>query len=176
MSLLSEMDPHDLRELLSKSWMTHDAMWFAESVRAHGIEATNPINRAACRGMAVIEAKRLEKVLGIDEIRDFDDFRGFVVAALDITKPDFMDFHITFREPDVMIWDAPSCFAYDGAVRLGVIDRYECGILERLDGWFEALGVRADASPLDGCLRHSEGRCHREYRLTFSPASSTPGP
>jgi len=172
MSLLDEIDPRDLRELLTKSWMTHDAMWFAESVRVHGIEATNPINRGACRAMAVIEAKRLKKLLGVAEVGTFDDFQRFVNAALELTKPDFMDFHLTFRAPDVMIWDAPSCFAYDGAVRLGVIDAYECGILERLDGWCEALGVRAEAAELDGCLRHSEGRCHREYRLTFAPAPS----
>ena len=35
-------------------------------------------------------------------------------------------------------WD--SCFAYEGMKALGVADRYECGIMLRIDTWLNTLG------------------------------------
>lgn len=159
----------ELRELLNKNWMTHDAMWFFHTLERHGIEEANILNRAACRSMAAIEAKRLQKLLGIEEIKRFEDLQRFVSEAFDLIKADFMDFSVAFPSEDEMTWDAPGCFAYDGVSRLGVLEGYQCGIFERLEGWLDALGVEYQASPpVDGCLRRDGGSCRRRYRFGFS--------
>ena len=60
------------------------------------------------------------------------------------------------------------CFAYEGIKALGVIDQYECGIMDRVEGWFNTLGVRYEVEPkVTGCMMHTEGRCYRDYTFFF---------
>lgn len=61
MNLIDKIDKRDLRELITKGWMTHDAMWFYHTLQEFGIEKTNKINLAAVQSMSMIEAKRLKK-------------------------------------------------------------------------------------------------------------------
>jgi hypothetical protein len=60
MSALDHLEKRDIKELLSKGWITHDAMWFAHSLSEIGIERTNVINKAAIASMAAIEVGRLK--------------------------------------------------------------------------------------------------------------------
>jgi hypothetical protein len=48
----------ELKEILIKNWMTHDAMWLYHCLQECGIERTNKINKAAIRSMAAIEIRR----------------------------------------------------------------------------------------------------------------------
>ncbi len=64
------MREEQLKELLIKNWMTHDAMWFYHSVQEFGMEKTNVVNKAAVRSMAGVEIKRLKKAMGVDQDRD----------------------------------------------------------------------------------------------------------
>lgn len=60
------------------------------------------------------------------------------------------------------------CFAYEGIKAMGVIDRYECGIMARVESWFDALGVKYEVDPkVTGYMMHTEGRCYREYTFFF---------
>jgi hypothetical protein len=59
------LEKNELKELLNKGWMTHDAMWFLNCMKECGIEQTNKINKAAVRDMAAIEIKRHQKALGV---------------------------------------------------------------------------------------------------------------
>ena len=60
------------------------------------------------------------------------------------------------------------CFAHDGIKALGVIDKYECGIMDRVEGWFDTLGIKYDVEPkVTGCMMHTEGRCYRDYTFFF---------
>ena len=58
---LDKIGKRELRELLTKGWMTHDAMWFMHTIQDLGIETANKINIAAVRSMSMIEIKRLQK-------------------------------------------------------------------------------------------------------------------
>ena len=49
MRTYDDLSRDELRDLLNRSWMTHDAMWFYTCVQAVGIEKTNQIGRASCR-------------------------------------------------------------------------------------------------------------------------------
>ena len=51
---------------------------------------------------------------------------------------------------------------------LGVIDRYECGIMLRIDTWLETLGIQYEVEPkVTGCMMYTNGKCFRDYRFFF---------
>ena len=166
---MSTLEKDELRNLLIKNWMTHDAMWFANCYVSCGIEKTNEINKAAVKGMAMVEIKRMKKALGFGDIRSFADLEQLVNGAISIMLGDFLDFHVSFPEKNVMRADMRRCFAYEGVSALGAIDGYQCGIFDRIDGWFESLEIPFDVNPqIDGCLMHTEGRCIRDHSFTFA--------
>lgn len=155
-------------ELLRKNWMTHDAMWFLHTLQECGIEKTSQVNRAAVRSMGEIEARRLQRALGIEAIRTFADLKRFLDGAWDLVKADFMEFRVAYPREGVVRWDVDRCFAHDGISKMGAIDGYECGIFERIEAWFDALGVGYRVTPVVvGCAMHTDGRCFREYTLSF---------
>ena len=75
------LEQKELKELLNKGWMTHDAMWFYNCLQECGIEKTNKINRAAVKAMAAVEIKRMKKALGVGDITNFDDLARFLKLA-----------------------------------------------------------------------------------------------
>jgi hypothetical protein len=69
---------------------------------------------------------------------------------------------------NVMHCEWESCFAYDGVKALGVIDRYECGIMLRIDTWLDTLNIKYEVEPkVTGCMMHTDGKCFRDYRFFF---------
>ena len=133
-----------------------------------GIEKTNKINKAAVRSMAMIEVKRIQKALGMMEIKSFDDIRAFITDGLFVIKADFMNFRLDFTSENVFRWDIPGCFAYEGIKKIGAIDRYECGIIDRARGWFDGLGIAYTLSPsAHGCQMHRNGTCSWEFRFSI---------
>ena len=141
------IEKNRLRDLLNKGWMTHDGMWFFHCFQECGIDKTNKINRAAVRTMAMVEAKRIRKVLGLGEIKSFAEVKALLEEGFEIIKADFMNFALRFPEENVFQWEIPTCFAYDAVKKLGVIDKYQCGIVERPLGWFDALGIKYSMTP-----------------------------
>jgi Family of unknown function (DUF6125) len=157
----------EVKEILIKNWMTHDAMWFYHCLQECGIERTNKINKAAVRSMAIIEIKRVQKAIGMDKVETFEDLKSMVDATFNTVRGDFMDFTYGFPSPNILRGDWRGCFAYDGIKRLGIIDQYQCGILERIYGWLDGMGVKYSVSPeVTGCMMHTDGKCYRD--ITFN--------
>ncbi len=153
-----------VRELLVKSWLTHDAMWFRHCVEECGIERTNRVNKAAVRSMAEIEIRRLVETLGVGEITTMGGLRELLETAWRIIGADFMEFRMSSPAPGLIRWDVPRCFAFEGVTRLGVADRYECAIFTRVEAWLDALGVSYTVTPeVRGCLLQEGKECYREY-------------
>lgn len=153
-----------IKELLIKCWMTHDGMWFLHCLRKTGIETTNKINKAASRGLGRVEAKRFKRILEIDEIKSLDNLRNFVDTVFKIVKAEFMKFSYKFLKDNTMQFEMHQFFAHDGIERIGVIDQYQCGIYDRIEGWFEGLGIKYKVSPqIDGCLIYQGKNCVRKY-------------
>jgi len=176
MSALKRFSKNALRDLLVTGWMTHDAMWFASSARLCGIERTNVVNRGAVKAMAEVEGQRLHKALAAGPIDSFEGLQRFLGDAFDLMRTPFMKFELTYPEQNLMRWETERCFAHEGVSKLGMIDRYECGIFDRLEGWLESLGIEYKATPeIDGCFMHRRGRCVREYRFAFRPAADDAG-
>ena len=157
----------ELKEILIKGWMTHDAMWFLHCLRKTGIETTNKINRAASAGLGRIEAKRFKKILDIYEIQTTDDLKRFIQMIFHVVKADFMKFTYKFLDGNKLQCEMQECFAHDGMKRIGVLDQYQCGIYDRVEGWFKGLGLKFEVTPqINGCLMFQKKKCIRNY--TFS--------
>jgi hypothetical protein len=164
----NSLSKDELKEIMNKNWMTHDAMWFYNCLQEFGIEKTNKINKAAIRGMAAIEIKRIQKALGIGPINSFDEFKSFFDAAMEIATGKFMKYTYSTPAHNLMQAQWDSCFAYEGMKSLGVSDRYECGIMLRIDTWLNTLGIKFEVQPkITGCMMHTDGKCFFEYRFSF---------
>ncbi len=162
------LEKNELKELLNKCWMTHDAMWFFNCLEECGIEKTNKINKAAIRGMGAIEIKRYQKALGAGMFDTFDKFKRFFESVMEIVSGKFMKYEFHFPEKNIIQAKWGSCFAYEGIKTLGVIDRYECGIMWRIETWFDTLGIKYEVEPkVTGCMMHTDGKCFRDYRFFF---------
>jgi hypothetical protein len=159
---------HELKELLNKNWMTHDAMWFRNCLQEFGIEKTNQLNKAAIRDMSAMEIKRIQKAVGAAQINTFDEFKRFFDIAMEIATGKFMKYKYSMPAKNWLHGEWESCFAYEGMKALGVSDRYECGLLFRINTWLTTLGIKYEIEPkLTGCMMHTAGKCVWDYRFFF---------
>lgn len=173
MNALEQMDKSEIKELLSKGWITHDAMWFLHSLKEVGIEKANRINRAAVRSMSLVEVARLKKALGFNkaEISSFDELVDFLDRAMELVIARFMRFTVTVPEKNVIHWEMEknACFAYKGISGMGVIDQYECGVIHRIESWLHGLGLEFEIKPpVTTCLMHSTGACRGDFIFHLS--------
>jgi hypothetical protein len=172
MGVLDGIEKTEIRNLLGKGWLTHDGMWFYHTCRELGIEKANELNKAAIKSLASIEVDRMKRLLGIaqEKFETFDELLKFMLSALELTLPDsvFRKLHLTASAGNLMRWEWESlqCFAYKGMKQIGVIDRYHCGVMYRIECWLEALGVRYSMQPvIEGCLMHEKGACEGEIQV-----------
>ena len=165
---MKTLEKNELKEILIKNWMTHDAMWFYHCLQECGIEKTNKINKAAVRAMGIIEIKRIQKCLGVDKVETFEDFELLNDAIWGIVKGEFMQFSYSYPAKNVLRGNFESCFAYEGIKQLGAIEQYQCGIFERIYSWFDGMGMKYSVSPsVAGCMMHTSGECFRDFTFDF---------
>ncbi len=173
MDALSKLDKKELKELLSKGWMTHDAMWLYHCLQECGAEQTNRINTAAVDSMSQIEIQRIKKALGIehDTVDNFEELVDIMTGAMDLVKADFMRFEFSMPQKNILQWEwkKEECFAYEGIKKIGMIDKYKCGIMVRIEGWLKGLGVEFTMNPvIDGCLMHTKGSCTGQFEFNLN--------
>lgn len=92
------------------------------------------------------------------------------MEASTLMIPDFMNLRFDFPEENKIKWrfDRGKCFAHEGVNRLGVIDRYECGVLYRIQCGLEAFKIDHRFSPgIDKCLMHLNGDCSGTVEFTL---------
>jgi len=161
------IEKSELKELLLKCWMTHDGMWFYHCMQEFGIEKANATNKAAIRSLAAIEIGRVRKAFGLKKIETSQDMRALFDSAFGVLTDHFMGFRYSFPSEHVLHWEMKKCFAHEGMKRLGVIERYECGVVYRVACWFDSLGIKYNLTPrVDHCIMHSSGSCSGDF--TFS--------
>ena len=169
MNLMETMDKDGVREFFSKNWMTHDAMWYGVCVQELGPEKANHLNKAAVRLMAGLEIKRVARLMRRptdDPVTDFHELAEIIESTFGLVKAGFMNFDFSFPEKNLMHGRFNECFAHTGVSKYGLIDSYECGIVERIKGWLEGLGVWYVMEPdFTGCLMHQSGRCEINFRF-----------
>lgn len=168
MDLLTKMDKNEIKEFFSKNWLTHDAMWYGSSMHLIGPEKTNQLNKGAVRLMAGIEIKRILNLMGKPKgykVKHYADLSEIIETAFEIVQTSFMKFDFSFPEENLLRGRFEYCFAYEGVKKFGLIDDYDCGIVERVKGWLDALGVSYTATTFKGCLMHQCGECIIDIRF-----------
>lgn len=168
MDLLTKMDKNEVKEFFSKNWLTHDAMWYGSCVQEIGPEKANQLNKGAVRLMAGIEIKRILKLMDRPEnykIKNFDDLSNIIETAFNTVQTSFMNFNFSFPAENLLRGEFKYCFAYEGVKKFGLIDSYDCGIVERVKGWLDGLGVRYTSTDFTGCLMHQCGECIIDIRF-----------
>ncbi len=170
MTLFDQLNKHQLKELLVKCWMTHDGSWFYNCVQEFGIDTANKLNKAAIKTLSPFEVQRVQKALGMEKakVKTFEQLKEFINNGFSILKGDFMDFNYTFPRLNVLHWEMGKCFAYEGMKRIGITDKYECGLLYRLGCWLDVIGVNFKLEPeINECLLHSQEKCVGDMIFNF---------
>ena len=181
---LDRLTKPEIVDLLNRSWMTHDGMWFLHAFRELGIETANRLNRAAIRSLAPLEVPRILRALGRERKRleSFAQVKGFLYGASFLVIPRFMGGRFSFPVEGTMRWEFPAgqCFAYKGMKRIGALEGYECGVLFRLQCWFEVLGLIVKVNPPPGrCLMIHGKSCAGTFHFQFDKRDDRgekPGP
>ena len=168
----NKIETEEIVDLLNRCWMSHDGMWFYQCFREFGIEKANKLNKAAIKALAPIEIKRIKKALGIEKepFQTFEEVRDFFISAAELVIPDFMNAVMSFPGKDILHWEfkPKNCFAYKGMVRMGAIEQYECGVIYRLECWFDSLGIKHRVWPqINRCLMLSGDTCCGDFHFTF---------
>ena len=165
---LQTLGQRQVRDLLLKNWMTHDALWYGEAILKLGMAEASPMNIRVCRALGRIECKRLMRMVGAVSPEDMDQYRALFEVVRDIFVPDFMKLEIEYPGHDTQVVKISECFAHKGMEKLGVLAEYECGIFERIEGWFDAMGLRYTRTPdLSRCLKYTEGACTVTVKFHF---------
>ncbi len=172
MDLIAKIDKEEVKELFSKNWLTHDAIWYGTCVQEMGQEKANEINKVAARTMATMEMGRILKLMGMPKdpsVQTFDELKEIVDTAMSAVKAKFMIFDYGFPEKNVLRGKYNRCFAFDGLSRFNLTEKYECGIIERIKGWLDHLKVSYEVVPdFKGCLMASEGKCEIDFRFDLA--------
>ena len=183
--MLGKLSPQQREELLIKCWMSHDARWFTAVAMNHGMQAANRANQAAVREEGKVEARRLARALGLGPVQNAADFLLAQEAMIGLLGPDLLEYDAAQTgDPPEAGWriEIKRCFAFDNVSRAGVADQYECGILPRVQGWLEGLGLQYEMTPALGkCLKAQGQECAYAFRLNglggpaAPSATGTPG-
>ena len=166
---IRSLDETERHEYLLKNWMTHDALWYAEAAGALGMEKASPMNLRVCRKLGKIEFTRFLKQAGASMPTNLAEVKRISEAGMELLVPPFMDWAIEWTDDDRMICRVEDCFAHRGMTKFGVIDEYECGIFERIEGWLDAMELSYERTPdLSRCLKYRGEECIVTIKFNFS--------
>lgn len=177
MAVMADIEKTQLKNLLEKRWLTHDAMWFLQAFSQVGIDKANEMNKAALKTLAPIEMERVKQLLGVtrEKLLHFDNLVVFMKAALELSLPDSVmkRLHVTAPDDNCIHWkwEKYQCFAYKGISQIGAIDEYDCGVIYRFECWLEALGFKCSTRPvIEKCLmRENGGECEGDIHILSIP-------
>ncbi|NVM26198.1 MAG: hypothetical protein HWN70_09850 [Desulfobacterales bacterium] len=130
------LNREELRDILIRNWMTHDSLWYGEVASRFGMGEASPMNLRVCRSLGRIECKRLMRMVGASPPRDMVEYRELFEVGKQVLFPDFAEIRIEYPGSDSQVFNVLDCFAHRGMEKAGVLPDYECGIFERIEGWF----------------------------------------
>ena len=158
----------ELRVFLVNNWMTHDALWYGEVASRFGMAEASPMNLRVCRSLGKIEFKRFLKATGTPQPDGMAALRELFEQARSVFVPRAFEGEVAFSEDDAMVMKNTRCFAHEGMVKAGLIAEYECGIFERIEGWFDAMGLDYSRTPdLGRCLKYKGEECLVTIQFRF---------
>jgi hypothetical protein len=157
-------------ELLRRSWMATDGLWYYQTAQARGIEGANEANVEVVREFGRQEMLRLMRALGIEKVTTVEQYRLLYGTAVDLYLGSLFEAEHSFDGDDrttTHTMDISLCFAYKGVKKAGIDKIYHCGPGERLTGWLAAMELPAALEPGVGlCQMAHTGAC--SYRLDIA--------
>lgn len=165
---LKKLEGEELRDILIRNWMTHDALWYGEAAAKLGMSEASPMNLRVCRTLGRIEFKRYMKAAGAKPPTNMVELEEIYREGMKIFVPPFMDFTFSFNDDGTVVANVFDCFAFNGMTKAGAIGEYECGIFERIEGWFDAMEVSYTRTPdLSRCLKYKGKECVITMKFDF---------
>jgi hypothetical protein len=156
-----QMSNEDVKNYLLTNWMTHDALWYRDVASTFGMAQASPMNLRVCRNLGRIEFRRLLKATRSNPPKDMAEVKLLYEEARRILVPPFFEGDMDFQGDNSILFKTRTCFAYSGMKEAGLIDEYECGIFERIEGWFDAMGLEYLRTPdLSRCLKYRGQECN----------------
>ncbi|WP_116210988.1 DUF6125 family protein [Streptomyces olivoreticuli] len=150
-------------ELLRRSWMATDGLWYYQTAQARGIDGANEANIQVVREFGRQEMRRLMRSLGITKVETAEQYRTLFSTAVDLYLGSLFEAEESV-EGDVHTMNVSVCFAYKGVQKAGIDKVYHCGPGERLTGWLQAMDMPTALDPAVGlCQMAHTGSC--SYRL-----------
>lgn len=175
MRTLDEIGKEEIRDYLGKGWLTHDGMWFYTVYKEFGVDVANRLNKEAIKSNAYIEVERAKRVFGIENKKfdSFEELTAFLQNVLELTLPYsiFSKGHFNIPSKNIIHWEWENkeCFAYKGMERLGIVDQYKCGVIYRIECWFNLLGIEYTLNPkIENCLMAEKGSCSGDFVFYFN--------
>jgi len=157
-----------LGDILLRNWMTHDALWYGEVAAKFGMAEASPMNLRVCRKLGRIEFKRLMNVVEAPPPNNFEAYRELFELGKEVFVPEFITIQIDYPGNSSQVFQVSECFAHNGMKKLGLLPEYECGIFERIEGWFDAMGLRYTRTPdLSRCLKFKDEECRIMVQFHF---------
>ncbi|MER5637119.1 hypothetical protein ABT095_09190 [Kitasatospora sp. NPDC002227] len=161
-------------ELLRRSWMATDGLWFYQTAMAKGVDGANEANIQVVREFGRQEMLRLMRSLGVEKVETAEQYRALYDAAVELYLGSLFSARDSFEETaegtDHTV-QVDTCFAHKGVERAGIAKEYHCGPGERLTGWLQAMELPAALEPGVGlCQKAHTGSCSYLLRITL-PAS-----
>jgi len=157
-----------LKDMLLRNWMTHDALWYGEVAAKFGMAEASPMNLRVCRKLGRVEFKRLMNGVEAPAPKNLKAYRELFELGREVFVPEFIDIAIEYPGGDSQVFHVSECFAHQGIKKLGVLSEYECGIFERIEGWFDAMGLRYTRTPdLSRCLKFKGEECRITVNFRF---------
>lgn len=158
-------------EMLRRSWMANDGLWFYHTATTLGIDKANELNGEVVREFARQEMRRLMRSVGIDRVETIDQYLALMQLTRDIYLGSLMDYddQIVDGTHDI---DVRKCFAYLGVRRAGIDKVYRCGPGARVQGWLDAMGLQDGIQPEVGlCQMAHKGSCSYQIHTGLSAQS-----
>jgi hypothetical protein len=164
--VLRQLPAEERESLIIQCWMSHDARWFMAAALTFGLEAAQRLNRTAVREAGRAEARRLVRRLRLPPVRTARDYLLVQETIIGLLGPDLLDYSIAEQGEDAFEIRIRRCFAFDNVTRAGIAPQYECGILPRLMGWLDELGLDYKVSPEpQACLKAQGHECSYTVRV-----------
>jgi len=162
------LDREDLRRILVFGWMTHDGLWFDEVATKFGMGEASPMNHRVCRKLGMSELSRFIKVTGAVLPRTMSEYRELFEFAAEAFVPHYQKWHVDYPGEDVQVFHMFECFAHKALKDAGRLPDYECGIFERIEGWFDAMQLKYERTPdLSRCLKLKGNDCVITVKFSF---------
>ncbi len=160
------LTPEVREDLIRKTWYSHDAKWYAAVAMEFGIEAANRLNRAAVKPVGAIEAYRLSTAVGGARPANAAEFIAFLQSGRNVYVPDSL-IDMKFRQIDETSYEVSvdDCYVEANITKAGMANAYECAVLDRVEGWHEAMGLPIETPTPTTCLKAKGLPCQRVVRL-----------